>query len=78
MLFRPIDKMFLVSTKAKHNYSEIEKLNERIGIPNKLLEIKEEDLLEMTKRSLKEAHPMYPVPRFLSRKELINIYREIM
>lgn len=57
---------------------EIEKLNERIGIPNKLLEIKEEDLLEMTKRSLKEAHPMYPVPRFLSRKELINIYREIM
>lgn len=57
---------------------EIEKINERIGIPNKLLEIKEKDLLEMTKRSLKEAHPMYPVPRFLSRKELINIYREIM
>lgn len=57
---------------------EIEKLNERIGIPNKIKDIKEEDIEKMVKRCIQEAHPMYPVPRFLTKDELINIYKELM
>ncbi len=57
--------------------NEIEKLNKKIGIPDKINEIKKEDVLEMVKRCMSEAHPMYPVPRFLSKEELINIYNEI-
>lgn len=57
---------------------EIEKLNKRIGIPEKLSTIKEEDLITMVKQCQKEAHPMYPVPKILSKKELIDIYKEII
>ena len=57
---------------------EIEALNDRIGIPNKIKDIKEEDMVEMIERCLKEAHPMYPVPRFLTKEELMDIYKELM
>ncbi len=56
---------------------EIEELNKKIGILDKITEIQKEDVLEMVKRCMSEAHPMYPVPRFLSQEELIDIYNEI-
>ncbi len=57
---------------------EIEVLNARVGIPKKLKNIKDEDLERMVKAALKEAHPMYPVPRILTKKELLDIYKEII
>ena len=58
--------------------NEIEELNYKIGIPEKINGVREEDLEEMVNRCMKEAHPMYPVPKILSKEELINIYKEII
>lgn len=57
---------------------EIYRLNERIGIPKKIAEIEEKDLEVMIQRCIKEAHPMYPVPRILNKKAFREIYKEII
>ncbi len=57
---------------------KIEELNRVIGITDKLTEIKAEDLEIMVKRCRKEAHPMYPVPKILTKNELISIYKEMI
>ncbi|WNS73722.1 hypothetical protein RRV45_12415 [Bacillus sp. DTU_2020_1000418_1_SI_GHA_SEK_038] len=36
--------------------------------------IMEKDILTMAQRAYKEANPLYPVPRILSKEEIIEIY----
>ena len=52
----------------------IRKLNEKMNIPNKLVGIKEEDIPTMAKFAEKEANPLYPVPKLMTRKELESYY----
>lgn len=67
-----------IDEKRKFIIEEIKKINQNINIPNKILNVEEKDLNEMVGRGMKEAHPMYPIPKILNRKDLLDIYKEII
>ncbi len=62
---------------AEKFIKEIEKLNAKMQIPDKLTGIKKEDIPIMAKHAEKEANPLYPVPKLMTRKELESFYYEI-
>ncbi len=59
---------------AKKFIAAVKKLNKDMGIPDKLNGIKKEDIPLMAKHAEKEANPLYPVPKLMTRKELENFY----
>ena len=62
---------------AKKFIEAIKALNEKMNIPNKVTGIKQEDISEMARHAEKEANPLYPVPRLMTRKELESFYYTI-
>jgi len=62
---------------AKKFIDVIKKLNADMGISNKIEGIKKEDILSLSKHAEKEANPLYPVPKLMTRKELENFYYKI-
>ena len=62
---------------AKKFIGAIKELNAKMGIPNKLPDIKAEDIPQMAKYAEKEANPLYPVPVLMTRKELEQFYYQI-
>lgn len=63
--------------KAKAFIAEIRTMNGRMGIPEKLSGIREEDIDRMTGRAIREANPLYPVPKIMKRDELKKLYYQI-
>ena len=69
--------------KAKKFIQAIRDLNKYMDIPEKVLDregnpvIKDEDIPTMVKRALKEANPLYPVPKLFGKKELTALYKKI-
>lgn len=61
-----------VASKKFINY--IYNLNKKMNIPNKLNDIKDEDIPLMAFYANKEANPLYPVPLLLDKNELEKIY----
>ena len=59
---------------AKKFIEAIKKLNSDMGICDKLSGIKKEDILYMSKHAEKEANPLYPVPKLMTRKQLESFY----
>ena len=57
---------------------KIEEMNKNLNIPSKINCIKEVDILNLAKVAVKEANPLYPVPKLFSAKELVSIYRDLM
>lgn len=55
----------------------IKKLNKEMGIPNKIEGIRKEDIPVMAKYAEKEANPLYPVPKLMTKKELEDLYYRI-
>lgn len=55
--------------------SWIESLNSYFGIPNKIEQIKQEDISKLAKLADKEANPLYPVPKLWGSAELEKIYK---
>lgn len=55
----------------------IKKLNEKMGIPSKLADIKKEDIPALSKHAEHEANPLYPVPKLLTKAELADLYYQI-
>ena len=49
-------------------------LNQRLGIPAKLPEIRREDIPAMAAHAAREANPLYPVPRLMDAVELELLY----
>ena len=49
-------------------------LNRRLGIPERLPEIRREDIPVMAGHAAREANPLYPVPRLMSARELEQFY----
>ena len=49
-------------------------LNAKMGIPTKLSGIKKEDIPAMAKFAEREANPLYPVPKLMTRRELEQFY----
>lgn len=58
--------------------AKIEEMNKNMGIPNKIEGIKEEDINRMAGHADKEANPLYPVPKLMSKKQLKQFYYDVM
>ena len=65
-------------TAAKAFTDKLAALTVAVGIPTVLPEIKEEDLPLLAQYAYKEAYPLYPVPVLWDKKNLIQLYREVM
>lgn len=55
----------------------IRQLNDRMGIPETLEGIRPEDIPVMAAHAEKEANPLYPVPRLMTRDELTFFYEQV-
>ena len=64
--------------KAEAFIAEIRAMNVRMGIPEKFDFIKEEDIPTIAKRALKEANPLYPVPKIMGMEDCVGVIRELM
>ena len=64
--------------KAERFIQWVKDMNATMKIPSKISEIKEEDIELMAKRALKEANPLYPVPKFMGMLEITQIYKKLM
>ncbi len=56
----------------------IESLNSHFEIPTKIKELKAEDIPGLALKADKEANPLYPVPKLFNKKELEEIYKELL
>ena len=63
--------------KANAFIAEIRAMNRRMGIPDKLEGIREDDIDMLAKRAAKEANPLYPVPWIMRKDQLKEIYYQI-
>lgn len=63
--------------KAEKFIESVIRFNEKMDIPRKLTGIQEEHIPLLARRALKEAHPLYPVPKLLTLKEIEKIYFQI-
>ena len=63
--------------KAKAFIESIRDLNRKIGIPETLDELNEKDFPELTRRALKEANPLYPVPVIWGWKDVNKVLKRV-
>ena len=62
---------------AKKFIAAIRTLNASMNIPDKIAGIRREDIPEMAKHAEKEANPLYPVPKLMTKEELEGLYLKI-
>lgn len=62
---------------ARKFINAIKALNSKMKIPEKLSGIKTEDISIMAAHAEKEANPLYPVPKLMTKKELEEIYIQL-
>ena len=55
----------------------VKELNAKMGIPEKIEGIKKEDIPVMAKHAEKEANPLYPVPKLMTKNELEEFYYQV-
>lgn len=63
---------------AKAFIRKVRELNQAMGIPTKLSEIRKEDIPMMAAYAEKEGNPLYPVPKLMTAKELEQFYFDVM
>lgn len=56
----------------------IEQMNERMGIPTFIRELRPEDIPLVSRRALEEAHPAYPVPRIMTEAECRELVTRLL
>lgn len=59
--------------KGERFIQAIKELNDKLSIPNQIEYIEEEHVPIMIKRALKEANPLYPVPKILKEDDLSQL-----
>lgn len=64
--------------KAKLFIATIREMNEKMGIPSKFEQIKEDDIPVIVERALKEANPLYPVPKIMDKADCEAVIRQLM
>ena len=52
----------------------VQEMNDSMGLPRTLPEIREEDIPAMAAHADREGNPLYPVPVLMDRRELERIY----
>ena len=57
---------------------EIEALNQQMAIPPGLSELEPEDIPSLAKQALKEAHPEYPVPKFMDLNSCEKLLKSLL
>jgi alcohol dehydrogenase len=67
----------LISEKADKFIEAIKKLNQDMEIPTKIAGIQSEDMAIMVNRALKEANPLYPVPKLLFETDMNQLFWSI-
>jgi alcohol dehydrogenase len=63
---------------ARAFIAEVRRMNQAMGIPATVKELREQDVGEITRRALSEAHPEYPVPRLMDHAELEGVVRSLL
>lgn len=64
--------------RAKAFIAAVRGLNERMNIPTGFDVIKEKDISLIAKRALKEANPLYPVPKIMDNADCEKVIRGLM
>lgn len=74
-----INKTLSNKDKAEFIINKIEQMNKNMNIVSDFKDvIKLEDIPNLVDHAYKEAHPLYPVIKFLDKNTLFNIYKKIM
>ena len=66
------------SLLADRFIEKVKTLNADMGIPTYINELKKSDIPLITERALKEAHPLYPVPKFMTRMACEDLLRKLL
>ncbi|MGR5152822.1 iron-containing alcohol dehydrogenase [Photobacterium swingsii] len=56
----------------------VEKLNQQLDIPTSFTQLLEEDIPEIAKRALSEAHGTYPVPRYMTQSQCEALLMQLL
>ncbi|WP_026582092.1 iron-containing alcohol dehydrogenase [Bacillus sp. J33] len=63
-----------IDQKAVKFINSIKTLNSKMDIPTKVSGIKDSDIPIMADHALKEANPLYPVPKIFNKDDMLKIY----
>ncbi|BDX06305.1 alcohol dehydrogenase [Planctobacterium marinum] len=63
---------------ARKFVDSVKELNQKIGIPITLDKLKQEDIPAIAKGALKEAHYLYPVPRYMNFKQCTQMVSKML
>lgn len=66
-----------IEQKATKFIEAIKKFNDDMNIPKKVTGIVDKDIPLMIERALKEANPLYPVPKIFTKKDMLQLYEMI-
>jgi alcohol dehydrogenase class IV len=72
------EKTASMRDNAEKFIQTIREMNARMGIPDKLPELKAEDIPALARRALREANPLYPVPVIFEREDMEKVYQHIL
>ncbi len=67
-----------VAEKGKKFIEQIKQMNKNMDIPDKFDMIEEKDIPTLVKRALKEANPLYPVPKIMDEEDCERVIRSLM
>lgn len=86
--YKPLAKLARVAGIADKNtpddvaarafVASVDELNRQTGIPDVLVDLREEDIAALAAHADKEANPLYPVPKELNAAELAQIYKTVL
>jgi len=66
------------ATLSNRFIEKIKSMNHNMGIPTTIRELKESDIPLIAERAIREAHPVYPVPRLMTREECEELIRTLL
>ncbi len=78
MAMRIADRTTPVNGAYRLLVDYIREMNRKLGIPEQLGGIREEDIPELARYAAKEANPLYPVPVLMDEVELQQFYYKVM
>jgi alcohol dehydrogenase class IV len=66
------------AAKALAFIEAIESLNQQMDIPTDIVHLKPEDIPMLARQALKEAHPDYPVPKFMDLTSCEQLLKDLL